>query len=193
MSFKKFWLPDTLPTPQAVANSVLSRRKLLVGGASALGVFLAAPHLSWANKGNTSNPNQKTELQELMILALQHEHGAFVQYSNHTGLLSLWLERDVTSTYKSIISDEVQHAIVLVQALQASGAEPTLAVWPARSGDAPEVLLQQDIAAEENAVDIYQQILELNPEAGLQKEIESIKESERGHQEIFESMLQEIS
>ncbi|EFI36284.1 hypothetical protein Dthio_PD3747 [Desulfonatronospira thiodismutans ASO3-1] len=175
-----------LPHPMRITNQVLSRRSLLRTGAGALGIFLAAPGLTWASPGDT---RQSEEAIELMILALQHEHGAFVQYANHAALLSMWLEEDLTRTYETIIADEVSHAISLVTALKKSGAEPTLAVWPARSGDDPGTLLRQDIAAEENAVEIYRRIIDLDISSGLRTELEKILKAEKAHQEVFEELL----
>ncbi|MFO8032603.1 MAG: ferritin-like domain-containing protein [Desulfohalobiaceae bacterium] len=183
-----------LPDPEAIRSKALSRRSLLQGTAgAALGLFLAAPRLAWSKQaGEEDGQDGMNEIQELLSLALQHEHGAFVQYANHAGIMSHKLEKDVSSIYQEIIADEVGHAISLVQALQTSGAKPSLAVWPARSHQDPAELLRQDVAAEENALDVYQRILKLDMDSKLYTEIESILNQEKEHKIIFSDMLQEL-
>ncbi len=193
MHSKDATMPSSLPDATRLVQQALSRRSLLRGAAGAFGLFLAAPGLSWADQGQQQNgQGSLSQVQELLTVALQHEHGAFVQYANHAGIMSLSLEQDVSSLYQEIIADEVGHAISLVRALQASGAEPTLAVWPARSHQDPAELLFQDVAAEENAVELYQKILELDLDSGLQNEIHLILEQEVDHLKVFSDMLESL-
>lgn len=173
-----------------------NRRRLLRAGIGAAGLLLAAPALHWsrgeaeAQKHGTASGLGRAE--ELMILALQHENGAMVQYANHAGLLSHWMNPSLASTMKEIIADEVGHAVTLVHALIARGATPTLAVWPPRSGDTPRQLVLLDIAAEQGAVELYSEILEHDLDPALRTAVESIRNAEILHRNIFNDLLEKV-
>ncbi|WP_045212948.1 ferritin-like domain-containing protein [Desulfonatronovibrio magnus] len=179
-----------VPIGQSLGNhDFISRRTLLKSGACAAGLLLTGAKIVWA-----ASPESKysRELTELLNLALQHEHGAFVQYANHAGLLSYWLDSNHATAIKAIIADEVEHAVILSNALKKSGAEPTLAVWPPQTGDTPSRVLIQDIAAEQGAVNLYSRILDFDMDDDLRNNLENIVRSEQSHKEIFEGMLKEI-
>ncbi|SDB18861.1 hypothetical protein SAMN05660653_00945 [Desulfonatronum thiosulfatophilum] len=173
-----------------------SRRKLLQAGLGAAGLLLASPGLAWTRDESfvqlrgTGAGLSKAE--ELMTLALQHEHGAMVQYANHAGLLSHWVNPTFAKTIQEIIADEVDHAVTLVNVLIASGVTPTLAVWPPRSGVAPRQLVLLDIAAEQGAVDLYSEILEHDLSQPLRARITAIRDAEILHRNIFNDLLEKV-
>lgn len=180
--------------PAAALAAALNRREVLRSGLGAVGIMLAAPSLVWARDEESvqaqGSATGLSEVDELLILALQHEHGAMVQYSNHAGLLAQWIQPEFATTIREIICDEVSHAVVLVQALTARGAQPTLAVWPPRTGAQPRELLQQDIAAERGAVELYSRIVDLDIDPGLRQSLESIRDAEKLHQHLFTELLE---
>ncbi|GAB6060176.1 ferritin-like domain-containing protein [Desulfonatronum parangueonense] len=173
-----------------------SRRKLLQAGLGAAGLLLASPGLAWTRDESfvqargTSTGLSKVE--ELITMALQHEHGAMVQYANHAGLLSHWVNPAFAKTIQEIIADEVDHAVTLANALIASGVTPTLAVWPPRSGDDPRKLVLLDIAAEQGAVDLYTEILEHDLPQPLRTRITAIRDSEILHRNLFNDLLEKV-
>lgn len=173
-----------------VLDTGISRRSMLKAGIGAAGIILAAPALSWS--APDSSAAYPAQLTELLSLALQHEHGALVQYANHAGLLSHWIDQGLAKSVQAIISDEVDHAVTLVRALKSSGSEPSLAVWPPQTGDTPLRVISQDIAAEQGAVDLYTRILEFDMDDSLRKNIENIVNSEKSHKQIFENMLNSV-
>ncbi|RQD58487.1 MAG: ferritin-like domain-containing protein, partial [Desulfonatronovibrio sp. MSAO_Bac4] len=122
------------PDNCSILETGISRRALLKAGVGAAGIIMSAPAIAWSGSDTSAYPAQ---LVELLGLALQHEHGALVQYANHAGLLTHWIDQGFAQTIQAIIADEVDHAVTLVHALKSSGSEPTLAVWPPQTADTP--------------------------------------------------------
>lgn len=168
----------------------ISRRALLKAGAGVAGIIMAAPAIVWSAPGTSAA--YPAQLTELLGVALQHEHGALVQYANHAGLLTHWVDQGLAQTIQAIIADEVDHAVTLVHTLKSSGSEPTLAVWPPQTADTPSQVLSQDIAAEQGAVNLYTRILGFDMDEPLRKNIEDIVESEKSHKQIFENLLNNL-
>ncbi|WP_153306764.1 ferritin-like domain-containing protein [Desulfonatronum thioautotrophicum] len=131
-------------------------------------------------------------LEELMALALQHEHGAMVQYANHAGLLSHWINPIFATSIQDIIADEVEHAVTLVNALAVRDVTPTLAVWPPRSGNQARELILMDIAAEQGAVELYSEMLEYDLDPALRTAITRIRDAEILHRNIFNDLLEKV-
>ncbi|MFP4083836.1 MAG: ferritin-like domain-containing protein [Desulfonatronovibrio sp.] len=190
MALKKASPYCDMPDNCSIIDTGFSRRSLLKAGVGVAGIIMAAPAIAWsAPDTSTTYPAQLTEM---LGLALQHEHGVLVQYANHAGLLTHWIDQELARTIQAVIADEVDHAVTLVHALKSSGAEPTLAVWPPQTADAPLQVISQDIAAEQGAVDLYTRILEFDMDEPLRKNIENIVASEKSHKQIFENMLNKV-
>ncbi|MFW5730740.1 MAG: ferritin-like domain-containing protein [Desulfonatronovibrionaceae bacterium] len=178
-----------LETDNFAQDQIISRRNLIKSAALASGMLAAWPGVSWAASAESA---YSQELTELLNLALKHEYGAVVQYSNHAGLLCHWVNQDPARTIQAVIADEVDHAVTLTRFLIQSGAKPTLAVWPPQTGDSPARVINQDIAAEQSAISLYSRILELDLDPELGRVIETIIEAEQSHKKIFQELAQEI-
>jgi len=101
---------------------------------------------------------------ELLDLALQHEYGAIVQYSNHAGIISAIVsdkDSSFTDRVQQIIADEVHHAILLSDILTRNNVTPTISVWPPQTCENTAEMLQKDIIAEIGAIKLYEQISSL--------------------------------
>lgn len=175
-----------------------NRRWLLQTGVGAAGLLLASPAMFWSRAAQGQGAQLRaanaglSEAEELMVLALQHEHGAMVQYANHAGLLSHWVNPAFAATIQEIITDEVGHAVVLVNALIAAGVNPTLAVWPPRSASTARELVLLDVAAEQGAVEIYSQLLEYDLDPELRSRIAAIRDAEVLHRNIFNDLVEQV-
>jgi rubrerythrin len=132
---------------------------------------------------------------ELLDLALQHEYGAVVQYSNHAGVIRA-LNRDprgtIAKTLEGIICNEVSHAIHLSDILKKNGIEPTVAVWPPQTAATPKEMAQQDLDAETGAIALYQQILEQDFDNLTKQIIQKLLLSEKSHHHYFSKLLAEL-
>lgn len=133
---------------------------------------------------------------ELMDLALQHEYGAIVQYSNHAGIIST-LESNGDSSFKDrvkqIIADEVHHAILLSNILTRNDVTPTISVWPPQTAKKPVDMLQKDILAEKGAIDLYEQISTLDLNDYEKEVIDTIAHAELIHYHIFSELMEELA
>lgn len=132
---------------------------------------------------------------ELLDLALQHEYGAVVQYSNHAGVIKA-VNSDpggsIAKTFEEIILQEVRHSIHLSDILKKNGIEPTVAVWPPQTAATPAEMAQQDLAAESGAIALYQQILEQDFDGPTKRIIEELLFAEKAHHHYFTKLLSEL-
>jgi rubrerythrin len=150
-------------------------------------------------RGNEQNEPEKKIFSdpkfELLDLALQHEFGAIVQYSNHAGVITA-LNSDpkgtIAKTIAEIICEEVHHSIHLSDILKKNDAEPTVAVWPPQTAATPAEMAKQDLAAESGAVALYQQILEQDFDRPTKRIIEKILSAEKAHHHYFSELLSEL-
>ncbi|MCA1743277.1 MAG: ferritin-like domain-containing protein [Desulfonatronovibrio sp.] len=190
MTIKKIKPHYYIDNNRSILETGISRRALLKAGVGAAGIIMAAPAIAWS--APDSSAAYPAQLTELLGLALQHEHGALVQYANHAGLLTYWIDQGLARSIQAIIADEVDHAVTLVNTLKSSGSEPTMAVWPPQTANSPSKVISQDIAAEQGAVNLYTRILEFDMDEPLRKNIEHIVDSEKSHKLIFENMLNKV-
>lgn len=132
---------------------------------------------------------------ELLDLALQHEFGAIVQYSNHTGVISALNSNPtgtIATTLEEIICNEVHHSIHLSNILKKNGIDPTVAVWPPQTAVTPVEMVQKDLAAENGAIALYHQILEQDFEDPTKRIIEKFLLAEIAHHRYFSKLLSEL-
>jgi bacterioferritin (cytochrome b1) len=178
-----------------------NRRDFVQAGLYATGLISFTPELGWpmkiANNAKTkdraasSSPNL-SDWEEKIVLALQHEHGAIVQYINHSGKLKASGLTEQSQKFQSIIHDEVAHAQTLVHILAARGVEPTLAVWPPNTDNDTKTMLKQDVAAEQGAIALYQEILKNDLDADTYKKIHVMLKQEIAHKKLLDALLRTV-
>jgi rubrerythrin len=175
----------------------LNRRVFLSMGVGLL-TLPAVAQITGCRGNDQSEPEKKIFPDpkfELLDLALQHEFGAVVQYSNHAGVIKA-LNSDpggtIAKTLEEIIFQEVRHSIHLSDILKKNGIEPTVAVWPPQTAAKPEEMVQQDLAAESGAIALYQQILEQDFDNPTKRIIEKLLRSEKAHHHYFTKLLAEL-
>lgn len=175
----------------------VSRRALLSMGVGLL-TLPAVAQISGCRDNGQSEPEKKIFPDpkfELLDLALQHEFGAIVQYSNHAGMISA-LHSDpggtIAKAFTDIICHEVEHSIHLSDILKKNGIEPTVAVWPPQTAAAPVEMVQQDLAAESGAIALYQQILDKDFDNTIKEIIKKLLFSEKTHHQQFSKLLSEL-
>jgi rubrerythrin len=175
----------------------LGRRTFLTIGAGLLTLPVVARILGC--KGNGQGEPEKKIFSdpkfELLDLALQHEFGAIVQYSNHAGVIKS-LNSDpggtIAKTFKKIICHEVQHSICLSDLLKKNSTDPTVAVWPPQTATTLVEMVQKDQATEKGAIALYQQILEEDFDDPTKRTIEKLLIAEKTHHHYFSKLLSEL-
>ncbi len=177
-------------------NMLWNRRHIMRAGLCAAGLIILGPVRSWSQPKpdsstthNTGGKENLSQAQEKLILALQHEHGAIIQYINHCGKLTADNLGSQAHTIQTIINDEMAHAQALVHILSQTGIEPTLAVWPPRTDAKPTTMLQQDIAAEQGAISLYQDLLTHKWPAHIHPKLQWMLEQELQHRDIFQNIV----
>ena len=176
-----------------------NRRHFMQAGACAAGLITFGPTPIWAERkqdqpaqGSPGGNQNLTETQEKMFLALQHEHGAIIQYINHCGKLIASNLKSEAERIQSIINDEAAHAQALISILSQSGVEPTLAVWPPKTDTEPRTMLQQDIAAEQGAINLYQDLLTEKWPADIHRKLQWMLDQELEHKDRFLQIVQTL-
>jgi rubrerythrin len=175
----------------------VNRRAFLSTGVGLL-TLPAVVQISGCRGNGQSEPEKKIFPDpkfELLDLALQHEFGAIVQYANHAGVMTA-LDRNSgdthIDTFQEIICAEAHHSIHLSNILKKNGVEPTVAVWPPQTAATPMEMVQNDLAAESGAIDLYQQILEKDFDDPTKRIIEKLLFSEKTHHHYFSKLLSEL-
>lgn len=176
-----------------------NRRNFLASAAAGITLLPLVNFLSGCRQEEKSIPKKKIYADpklELLDLALQHEFGAVVQYSNHAGVIAA-LNHDKTGYLRdqvqTIIADEVEHAIEISEILKKNNLQPSVTVWPAQLGETPKEMLEKDIKAEEGAMKLYEQILALPLNDMEKRIIEQIALSEEMHFTTFTSLFGDFS
>lgn len=175
----------------------VSRRAILSMGVGLL-TLPAVAQIYGCRDNDRSEPEKKIFPDpkfELLDLALQHEFGAIVQYSNHAGVITA-VNCDpggtLAKTFEKIICHEVYHSIHLSDILKKNGIEPTVAVWPPQTAATPMEMVEKDLAAESGAIALYQQILEKDFDDPTKRIIEKLLFSEKAHHHYFSKLLSEL-
>ncbi len=122
---------------------------------------------------------------EKLNLAIEHEYGAILQYCNHAAITN-------NTSFKKIISpiiyQEVQHAITISNIIKELGYSPTLSLWPPQSGNSFAKIIKEDIEAEKNAIELYEEILKLKLNNRIKRKIAKIIKHEESHLKIFKNI-----
>ncbi len=98
-----------------------------------------------------------SELIDLLNKDLELEYTAIVQYAQHSGVLTGAEYGDITKEIKIHADEELQHAITLAEQIDYLGGFPSANVPPAATSEDNQEMLQQDLAAEEDAIARYKQ------------------------------------
>ena len=134
----------------------------------------------------------KEELINHLNKALSMEIGAILQYLNHSYMVMGPYRDAVADQLEKNARDEMEHMEYVSEKIVAYDGVPTTqpaAMYTAKT--VPE-MLNQDLAAENKAIEQYEKIIKMAEEYGdtdLRKTIEDITSKEYEHKETLEKML----
>ena len=134
----------------------------------------------------------KEELINHLNKALSMEIGAILQYLNHSYMVMGPYRDAVADQLEKNARDEMEHMEYVSEKIVAYDGVPTTqpaAMYTAKT--VPE-MLNQDLAAEKQAIAEYEKIIKMAEEYGdtdLRKTIEDITSKEYEHKETLEKML----
>jgi bacterioferritin len=134
----------------------------------------------------------KEELIKQLNKALSMEIGAILQYLNHSYMVMGPYRDAVEDKLEKNARDEMEHMEYISEKIVAYDGVPT--TQPAAMYTAKTVteMLNQDLAAENKAIELYDKIIKMAEEYGdtdLRKTIEDITSKEYEHKETLEKML----
>ena len=99
----------------------------------------------------------------------------------------------VSEEFKGIAVAEMKHAEKIAERLWYLGGKPTIKPGPISVGEKLEEMIDFDVKAEMEAINMYKEIMELAEKEGdvATKEIfEEIEEAEEEHHDFFTSLLE---
>ncbi|GAB4339710.1 MAG: ferritin-like domain-containing protein [Dehalococcoidia bacterium] len=126
----------------------------------------------------------KEELIALLNKDLEWEFAALIQYVQHAAVLTGAAYGDIQKELLIHATEEHTHAVSLAEQIDFLGGVPTIAVEKRQVSPDPAVMLEQDLAGEQDAIDRYKarirQAEELQ-EYGLRRALEDILIVEEEH------------
>lgn len=132
------------------------------------------------------------KLKDMLNDAIAREISVSIQYMwQHVQIKGLTAEA-VGGTLRTIAIAEMLHAERIAERLDYLGAEPTTKPSEIKVGKSAEEMLKLDVAAEEEAIGMYREIIRLAGEEGdstTRQLFEQILAEEEGHHNTFQTLL----
>jgi bacterioferritin len=141
-------------------------------------------------------PAPRTTGRRALIEGLNHdlagEYQAILMYTHYSAKLTGPYRRELRALFQAEIADEQGHAQFLADKIAALGGEPTTQPRPVPRADQPRLMLEQALAAEEQAIADYTARIrqaEDSGDIGLKVALENQVADETRHKEEIERIL----
>jgi len=121
---------------------------------------------------------------------MRGEHQAIVQYLLHAYAME---EGELPAEIEAISRDEMRHYDWLADAIVELGGTPTIERMPVKRTADPVANLRLDVAAEEEAIALYEQHLTAIDDPKLKRLLERIIHDEKAHREEFLKFAEEVA
>jgi len=92
------------------------------------------------------------DLIKLLNRDLELEYAAAIQYINHAAIMKGAAYGDIIKEIKIHATEEIQHAMLLSDQIDFLGGQPTIQVGAIFTSEDNQVMLQQDLDGEEDAI-----------------------------------------
>ena len=96
-----------------------------------------------------------SKLIELLNRELELEYSAAIQYINHAAVMKGAAYGDVIKEIKIHANEEIAHAVILADQIDYLGGSPSVNVGKIVTSEENDVMLQQDLDGEEDAIRRY--------------------------------------
>jgi len=96
-----------------------------------------------------------SKLIELLNRDLELEYSAAIQYINHAAVMKGAAYGDVIKEIKIHANEEIAHAVILADQIDYLGGSPSVNVGKIVTSEENDVMLQQDLDGEEDAIRRY--------------------------------------
>ena len=133
-----------------------------------------------------------SELIELLNKSIAREIGVSVQYMWQHVMAMGMKSPEVKDIFKDIAIDEMKHAEKIADRLFYLGGIPTTKPTPIKVGGSLEEMVEHDLEAENEAIEIYRKIIDLASEKGdstTRLLFEEILTDEEEHKHTFTILL----
>jgi bacterioferritin len=124
------------------------------------------------------------DLIKLLNRDLELEYAAAIQYINHAAIMKGAAYGDIIKEIKIHATEEIQHAMLLSDQIDFLGGQPTIQVGSILTSEDNQVMLQQDLDGEEDAILRYKIRIELAEslkEFALSQHLRAILTMEQEH------------
>jgi bacterioferritin len=146
--------------------------------------------------GRGDEPTSTTMNRQVLIEGLNHdlagEYQAILMYIHYSAKLTGPYRRELRALFQVEIGDEQAHAQFLADKIAALGGEPTTEPRPVPQADQPRAMLENALAAEEQAIADYNERIhqaETFGDFGLKVELENQVADETRHKEELERII----
>ena len=133
-----------------------------------------------------------SELIELLNKAIAREIGVSVQYMWQHVMAMGMKSPEVKDIFKDIAVDEMKHAEKIADRLFYLGGIPTVKPTPMKVGGSLEKMVEEDLEAENEAIELYMEIISYASEKGdstTRLLFEEILSEEEKHKHTFTILL----
>lgn len=140
-------------------------------------------------------PKASKELLELMNKAIARELQVSIQYMWQHVLWSGVKGFAVKDEFKSIAIVEMKHAEQIAERLNYLGGYPTTRPTPIMVGKTLKEMIEEDIKAEEEALELYREIIELARKEGdevTNRLFRAILADEEDHHDTFTTLVEDL-
>jgi len=121
---------------------------------------------------------------------MRGEHMAIVQYLLHAYAMP---EGEIPAEIEAIARDEMRHYDWLADAIVELGGTPTIERAPVRRAQTHADNMRLDVAAEEDAIALYEQHIAAIDDPKIKRTLERIVHDEKAHLEIFKKFIGKVS
>jgi len=133
-----------------------------------------------------------SELLELLNKAIAREIGVSVQYMWQHVMAMGMKSPEVKDVFEDIAIEEMKHAEKIAERLFYLGGIPTAKPTPIKVGGSLEEMVEADLEAENEAIELYMKIIELaseNEDSTTRLLFEEILTEEEEHKHTFTILL----
>jgi bacterioferritin len=132
-------------------------------------------------------------LLEAMNEQLSAEYQAIIQYIQYSAVVTGPNRPELVNFFRAEIPDEQMHAQYLADKIAAMGGTPTTIAKPVPAAREPRELLENVLAAEEQAISAYTRLIDLADaagETGIRIQMENFVTDENNHRDETRKILQ---
>ncbi len=138
-------------------------------------------------------PKASKELLDAMNEALSEELASIIQYLYHHIQARGMDSAAIGEVFKGLSMIEMNHAYKLAERIDLLGGQPTTAIGPIRLGGDLRKMLEDNLSAEYEAIEMYQRLVALAEKEGdpvTRRLMEDILGDTESHADTLENLLE---